>query len=260
MINEADHTPTLNIDLVQMECPKRILLNGLPTEPRTHIAIMNHLILLKRSTILFLSVFGLASSAVAESTAEKRARLSRELSTHYYAAQASYLNGDIAEAKASLKKVFEISPRNSHGIALQSKIQLHGDKMVLKKKERAFSAIMLKVVDMKDVPMTEAIKRLKAAINISTEGKQTFNFAVQDPKKVFGNEKITLKATDIPAGEVLKHIMLSSRAHQNFGKYAIVIRPDVSLLERAKQTTSPNTPSTPAKPTSEIPSGRPLGQ
>lgn len=219
---------------------------------------MNHTILLKRSFVLFLSLFGLVTSAVAETTAEKRARLSRELSKHYYAAETAYKNGELEKARASLRKVFAISPKNSHGIVLQRKIQMHGEEMVLKRKEREFNAVMLKVVDMTEVPLKQAIKLLESSIEANTDGKVVQNFVIQDPHQVFGKEKITLKAKNISVGAVFKHILLQSKANKTFGKYALVIKPDVSLLERAK-VTQPSNQSAPKTPKTEIPNGAPIG-
>jgi len=91
-----------------------------------------------------------------------------------------------------------------------------------------------------------ALKILSDIVEKESKDKVIANFVIRDRYKSFDNVKIDLTLKNIPAGEVLNHILSEAGATVSFGKYSTVVRsrstgPKVKKAKVEEPAAEPNT-------------------
>ena len=174
------------------------------------------------------------TGAMAQDTISERQQKAREVLAMYAMAEQAYKDGDVTACRDIIKSVLALQPGYPHAVALKRRLRLSGNQMVLAKKKRIFNAVQLKVVDYNDLTIAQALKLLGARVEAQSGGKVIPNFVVQDPKRYLGDERITLKLKNVPAGVVLSNILQAAKCSAIFGKYTISIRPRASAFVNKK--------------------------
>ena len=181
----------------------------------------------------------MVSGVMAQDTIVERQKKAQHLQAMYNMAERAYKDGDIDAARQTLRALLAEKPSYAKGIALQRQIRLNGGQMVLAKKKRIFNAVMIKEVDFKDLTLAQAIRLLGAKVETASGDKLTPNFVIQDPKRYLGNESITLKLKNVPAGTVLENLLQKTACTASFTTYTINIKPRASVYKARAQKKAP---------------------
>jgi len=182
--------------------------------------------LMKWSSCLLLST----SSIHAQYTIEERKQRAKQVELFYNMAAKAYENGDMEAARESLRSALSINRNHAHSIALARRMKTSGNQTVLARRKRIFSNVMVPIIDLDEVSVRDAIKVLAKNVETESKGKVIPNFIIQDKGKALDGVKITLKLKNVPAGDVLDHLLRASGASASFGKYTTVIRPRTKVV------------------------------
>ena len=161
----------------------------------------------------------------AQETIEERKQRAEQVELFYSMAERAYEDGDIKAARESLRSALALNRSHAHSIALARKMRTGGNQTVLAKRKRIFNAVMVPRVELDEASLRDAIKVLAMVVEKESKGKVIPNFVIQDKHKVLDEAKITLKLRNVPAGDVLDHLLRSAGASASFGKYTTIIRP-----------------------------------
>ena len=190
--------------------------------------------IMKWSSYLLLGTSGL----VAQDTIAERNQKLKQVENFYKIAEQAYSNGDVSGATEAIRSALEMNPKHGRSIALYRRIKTGGgDRAVLSLRKRTFSKVIVPLVDLDEMDFRGALKMLSDAVEKESNDKVIPNFVVQDRNKVFENVSIDLKLKNVPAGEVLKHLLSEANATVSFGKYSTVIRPRSSGVKYKKAPT-----------------------
>jgi hypothetical protein len=181
--------------------------------------LMNTLI--KWTTCLLLT----ASTLVAQETIAERQQRAQQVELFYNLAVKAYEDGDIKAAREALSSALTLNRAHAHSIALARQMRANGSQTVLARRKRIFNSVMIPIIDLEEATVRDSINVLSKAVETQSKGKVIPNFIIQDRNKTFDDVKITLKLKNIPAGDVLDHLLKSAGASASFGKYTTTIRP-----------------------------------
>lgn len=172
----------------------------------------------------------------AQLTIEERAQRAQQVELFYDLAVKAYESGDITAAREALSSALAINRNHAHSIALARRMKTRGDQTVLARRKRIFSNVMIPLIDLNDATFKDAINVLSTTVETESKGKVIPNFIIQDRGNVLDNVKLTLKLRNIPAGDVLDHLLGSAGASANFGKYTTIIRPRAKEVAKKPET------------------------
>ena len=190
-------------------------------------------------TILKWSIpFILSSSVVtAQDTIEERNQKAQQVELFYQMAEKAYSSGDIRAAKEALRSALDINRKHGRSLALLSRMRTGGTESTLVAlRKRQFDSVVLPLIDLEKVTLREALRTLSDAVIAQSKDKIIPNFVVQDRNGVFDKTDISLKLRNIPAGEVLNHLLSDTSATAKFEKYSTVIRPRNPGVKKSSTT------------------------
>lgn len=173
----------------------------------------------------------------AQETIEERQRRAQQVELFYNLAVKAYEDGDTEAAREALRSALALNRSHAHSIALARKMRVSGNQNQLAKRKRIFNNVMIPLVDLDNASFSDAINVLAKNVETESKSKVIPNFIIQDRSKSLDTVKITLKLRNVPAGDVLDHLLRSAGASASFGKYTTIIRP------RGKPTTKPSAKS-----------------
>ncbi|MFT5906386.1 MAG: hypothetical protein ACI9E1_001994 [Cryomorphaceae bacterium] len=177
--------------------------------------------LMKWSSCLLLTT----GTLTAQQTIEERQQRAQQVDLFYNMAVRAYEDGDAKAAREALRSALALNRSHAHSIALARRMQTGGNQNVLAKRKRIFSSVMVPLIDLNEASVKDAISILAKNVETQSKGKVIPNFIIQDRGKQFDEVKITIKLKNVPAGDVLDHLLRSSGASASFGKYTTIIRP-----------------------------------
>jgi len=177
--------------------------------------------LIKYSSYLMLTT----GTLTAQQTIEERQQRAQQVELFYNMAVRAYEDGDVNAAREALRSSLALNRSHAHSIALARRMKIGGNQTVLAKRKRIFDNVMIPLIDLSEASVKDAINILAKIVETQSNGKVIANFIIQDRGKRLDGIKITLKLKNVPAGDVLNHLLRSSGASANFGKYTTIIRP-----------------------------------
>jgi len=183
--------------------------------------------LLKWSSFLLLA----SSSINAQDTIEERKERAKQVELFYSIAAQAYEDGDLEAARESLRSALALNRTHAHSIALSRRMRTNGSQTVIARRKRVLENVVIPLIDLNEASVKDAVKVLGLNVENETNGKVIPNFVIQDKNKKFAGIKITLKLRNVPAGEILNHIIKSSNGSVNYGKYTTVIRPRTKTVK-----------------------------
>ena len=161
----------------------------------------------------------------AQKTIEERQQRAKQVELFYNMASKAYENGDIKVAREAVSSALALNRGHAHSIALVRTMNSRGNHTVLARRKRIFSNVMIPLIDLSEASVRDAIKVLATNVETHSKGKVIPNFIIQDRNNILDDVKITLKLKNVPAGDVLGHLVRSAGATASFGKYTTIIRP-----------------------------------
>ena len=177
--------------------------------------------LMKWSSCLLLTT----GTLTAQKTIEERQQRAKQVELFYNMAAKAYEDGDIKAAREAVSSALALNRGHAHSIALVRTMNSRGNQTVLARRKRIFSSVMIPLIDLNDASVKDAIKVLATTVETQSKGKVIPNFILQDRNNILDDVKITLKLKNVPAGDVLDHLLRSAGASASFGKYTTIIRP-----------------------------------
>lgn len=177
--------------------------------------------LMKWSSCLLLS----SGALCAQDTIQERNERAKQVELFYNMAAKAYEDGDVAAARESLRSALALNRTHAHSIALARRMQTSGNQTVLARRKRIFSSVMIPLIDLNEASVKDAVRVLATNVETESKGKVIPNFVIQDKSNILDDTQITIKLKNIPAGDVLEHILRASGATASFGKYTTIIRP-----------------------------------
>ena len=177
--------------------------------------------LMKWSSCLLLTT----GTLTAQQTIEERQQRAQQVELFYNMAVKAYEDGDVKAAREALRSSLALNRSHAHSIALARRMKTSGNQTVLAKRKRIFNGVMIPLIDLNEASVKDAISVLAKTVETQSKGKVVPNFIIQDRSKKLDDVKITLKLKNVPAGDVLDHLLRSSGASASFGKYTTIIRP-----------------------------------
>lgn len=182
---------------------------------------------IKLSSVLIFTT----SALTAQETIEERQERAQQVEQFYNMAVQAYEDGDITAAREALNSALTLNRSHAHSIALARQMKAQGNQTVLDRRKRLFSGVMIPIIDLSDATFKDAINVLSKSVETQSEGKVIPNFIIQDRGDTLDNVKITLTLKNVPAGNVLDHLLKSAGASVTFGEYTTVIRPRGNVTE-----------------------------
>ena len=161
----------------------------------------------------------------AQDTIQERNERAKQVELFYNMAAKAYEDGDVAAARESLRSALALNRTHAHSIALARRMQTSGNQTVLARRKRIFSSVMIPLIDLNEASVKDAVRVLATNVETESKGKVIPNFVIQDKSNILDDTQITIKLKNIPAGDVLEHILRASGATASFGKYTTIIRP-----------------------------------
>jgi len=177
--------------------------------------------LMKWSSCLLLTT----TTLTAQETIQERQQRAQQVELFYNMAARAYEDGDIKAAREALKSALSLNRSHAHSIALARRMQTSGNQTLLAKRKRIFNNVMIPLIDLNEASVKDAIKVLAINVETQSKGKVIPNFIIQDKYNKLDDVKITIKLKNVPAGDVLDHLLRSAGASASFGKYTTIIRP-----------------------------------
>ena len=178
--------------------------------------------IMKWSSYLLIST----STLVAQNAIEERNKNIKQVELFYNTAEKAFRNGDLKGATEAIRSALQINPKHGKSIALYRNMKSGGgERVVLALRKRTFSNVIVPLIDFDEMDFRGAIKQLSEIVMKESNNKVIPNFVIQDRHKRFEKVKINLTLRNVPAGDVLTHIISEANATVNFGKYSTVIRP-----------------------------------
>ncbi|MGJ8655393.1 MAG: hypothetical protein ACSHX6_03000 [Akkermansiaceae bacterium] len=177
--------------------------------------------LMKWSSCLLLT----SSTLSAQDTIEERNERAKQVELFYNMAEKAYQDGDVDAARESLRSALALNGRHAHSIALARRMQTSGNQTVLARRKRIFSSVMVPLIDLNEANVKDAVNVLAKIVETESKGKVIPNFVIQDKNNVLEDSKISIKLKNVPAGDVLEHLLRASASTASFGKYTTIIRP-----------------------------------
>lgn len=182
---------------------------------------MKPTLILKWSTIVLL----ITGTLNAQQTIEERQERAQQVELFYNLAEKAFEDGDIKASREALSSALSLNRSHAPSIALSRRINSNGNQTVLERRKRLFNSVMLPMIDFSDASFKDAIHALAKSVETESKGEVTPNFIIQDRGKVFDKVMINLTLKNVPAGDVLDHLLKSAGAGVNFGTYSTVISP-----------------------------------
>jgi hypothetical protein len=176
--------------------------------------------LIKCSTYILLTTGALN----AQQTIKERQQRAQQVELFYNMAARAYEDGDVTAAREALRSALSINRSHAHSIALARRMKTSGNQTVLARRKRIFSNVMIPLIDLNEASVKDAIKVLATTVETQSKGKVIPNFIIHDRNNKLDKVKITLKLKNVPAGDVLDHLLRSSGTTASFGKYTTIIR------------------------------------
>ncbi len=171
----------------------------------------------------------------AQQTIEERQKRAQEVELFYDLAVKAYEDGDLKAAREALSSALTLNRSHAHSIALARRINSNGNQTVLERRKRIFSSVMVPIIDLNEASFKDAITVLGKTVETESKGEVIPNFIIQDRSKILENVKINLTLKNVPAGDVLDHLLKSAGASATFGTYTTVIRPRTSSEQQSKK-------------------------
>ena len=189
------------------------------------------------------SYFLISTSAlVAQDTISERNEKIKQVEVFYNLAEKAYARGDIEGATEAIRSSLHMNPKHGRSIALYRKMKSGGsDRARLSLRKRNFSKVIVPLVDFNEMDVRGALKVLSDIVEKESNNKIIANFVIQDKNKVFDKVEIDFTLRNIPAGEVLNHILSVANANVSFGKYSTVVRPRSAGTKAKAVTKESNT-------------------
>lgn len=181
--------------------------------------------MMKWSSNLLISSLLCSGTLSAQETIEERKQRAKQVAMFYSMAEQAYENGEIAAAKEALRSALSLNRQHAHSIALARRMQVGGNQTLLAKRKRIFNNVIVPIIDFDGVNFKDAINALSEVVEKQSKGKVIPNFIINDRSKVLKDVEITLKLKNVPAGDVLDHLLSAAGASASFGKYTTIIRP-----------------------------------
>ena len=172
------------------------------------------------------SYFLISTSAlVAQDTIAERNEKLKQVEQFFQIAEKAYEQGDLKAATEAIRSTLEMNPKHGRAIALYREIKSGGgNRALVTLRKRTFSKVIVPLVDFQDMDVRGALTMLSDAVLKETNEKVIPNFVIQDRHKYFDKVEIDLKLRNVPAGDVLNHILSEANATAKFEKYSTVIR------------------------------------
>lgn len=181
--------------------------------------------MMKWSSSLLISSLLCSGTLSAQETIEERKQRAKQVEMFYSMAEQAYENGEIAVAKEALRSALSLNRQHAHSIALARRMQVGGNQTLLAKLKRIFNNVIVPIIDFDGVNFKDAINALSEVVEKQSKDKVIPNFIINDRSKVLKDVEITLKLKNVPAGDVLDHLLSAAGASASFGKYTTIIRP-----------------------------------
>ncbi len=191
--------------------------------------------LMKWSSCLLLTT----GTLTAQQTIKERQQRAQQVELFYGMAIKAYEAGDVTAAREALRSALSLNRSHAHSIALARRMQTSGNQTVLARRKRIFNNVMVPLIDLNEASVPDAIKVLSKIVETQSKDKVIPNFIIQDRSKKLDQIKITLKLKNVPAGDVLDHLLRSAGASASFGKYTTIIRPRGSSSSKKSSVQKP---------------------
>jgi hypothetical protein len=172
------------------------------------------------------------STLNAQETIQERQERAQQVEQFYNMAVQAYEDGDITAAREALNSALTLNRSHAHSIALARQMKAQGNQTVLDRRKRLFNSVMIPIIDLSDVTFKDAINVLAKSVETQSKGQITPNFIIQDRGNTLNDVKITLVLKNVPAENVLDHLLKSAGASVTFGEYTTVIRPRGNASEQ----------------------------
>lgn len=183
--------------------------------------------IMKWSSGLLLTSLLCSGILSAQETIEERKQRAKQVEMFYSMAEQAYENGEVAAAREALRSALSLNRQHAHSIALARRMQTGGNQTVLAKRKRIFNNVIVPIVDFDGMSFKDSINALSEMVEKQSKGKVIPNFIINDRAKVLKDVEVTLKLKNVPAGDVLEHLLRSAGASASFGKYTTTIRPRI---------------------------------
>ncbi|MCU0796478.1 MAG: hypothetical protein MUF31_11135 [Akkermansiaceae bacterium] len=140
--------------------------------------------------------------------------------------------GDVTAARSAFNEALKLRPNHPYARYQLSQLDQDTGQITARKKASELAAVRLPNVDLKDVPLSDAIIALNQMVEEASAkqyGKDkalTPNFNIQDPKGELGKKEVTLQLKNVPAKTALDYILQQAGARVRFDEFATVIVPN----------------------------------
>ena len=164
--------------------------------------------------------FVIACTVVSQAFAQTPAVSAESL---YQKGLAAEKSGDPAAAGAFYTNALKTDPNHANARYSIGQLRIHAPAIAAKGREEKFGAVMIPLFQVEQATIQEATALLSAMIEKGSKGEVTPNFVIEDPKKLFTDQKITLNLKNMPAKAVLKYLTDQTGTKARYDEHAVVI-------------------------------------
>lgn len=181
---------------------------------------------MKKSTAPFILILAITSSALAEiSTKPQTITAEQKVEAYYKRAERAFNDGDKKTATDSLRRALKINPNHGPSYALALQLKKGGPVFKAKGRQNQLASIILPEIELRDIPLSDALQILSTLIEEKSEQKFFPNFVIQDQTGTLRKKKVSLNLKNVPANVVLDYLVKMTEASVKFSEYAITVAP-----------------------------------
>jgi hypothetical protein len=166
--------------------------------------------------ITFVVACTLVSQALAQSTPPSAESLFKQ-------GVAAEKAGDPVAAGNFYKSALKADPSHANARFSLGQLKLTSASIAAKGREAKFGAVMVPAFQLDQATFPEALEALGIIIEKQSKEKVTPNFVIEDPKKKFAEQRISLNLKNMPAKAVLKYLLDQTGAKARYDEHAVVI-------------------------------------
>lgn len=170
-------------------------------------------------------------------------------------------NGEADIARQAFQAVLEMDPRHANARFQLSQLAQQTDQLSVRKRELAFSRIVVPLIDFNGATFKDALDGLAAVVERESAGKFAANFVIRDPSGALPKAEVSLKLRGVPANVVLKYLCEQAGAIYQVEEHGIVVRPastGTTVVNPPAEKPAAGEPAGAADPPGAPPAGGPI--
>jgi hypothetical protein len=166
---------------------------------------------------IFVVGLALASPVLAQDRAQ-------QIQAAYQQGLIAIRDGEVEIARTAFQGVLELDPRHANAQFQLNQLASSGNQLDLRKRELAFSRIVVPHVAFSAASLSEALDALATVVAKQSANKFATNFVLNDPSGELAKQPISLDLRGVPATAVLKYICDQAGVVYRIESHAIVVR------------------------------------